>query len=270
MIIVPKWSTQTYYPRLLSMVIQPPRRLPMKENLLTLPSSGEENATDSMSCVWESLEAKGIPPEAREIMFQSWRKSTRDQYDVHFRKWMLFCSKRNVDPHDISVGNVIRFLTHLYNAGLGYSSINTARCALSSFDCASCHLVCKFMRGVFNSRPNQSRYTMVWDVKIVLNMFRQCKDNSELTLKELTLKTVTLVALITVQRVHSIHQFDLSTMLKGEQKLAFTLELLKQSRPSIKSPIIEIVKYPHCKKICVMDALFSYIERTEAMREDET
>ena len=73
-------------------------------------------------------------------------------------------------------------------------------------------------------------------------MLRQWKDNSELTLKELTLKTVKLVALITAQRVQSIHQFDLSTMLKGEQKLAFKLELLKQSRPSIKSPIIEIVK----------------------------
>ena len=96
--------------------------------------------------------------------------------------------------------------------------------------------------GVFNLRPTQSRYTMVWDVKIFLNMLRQWKDNSELTLKELTLKTVTLVALITAQRVQSIHQFDLSTMLKGEQKLAFNLELLKQSRPSIKSPIIEIVK----------------------------
>ena len=82
---------------------------------------------------------------------------------------------------------------------------------------------------------------MVWDVKMFLNMFRQWKDNSELTLKELTLKTVTLVALITAQRVQSIHQFDLSTMLKGEQ-LAFKLELLKQRRPSIKSPIIEIVK----------------------------
>lgn len=78
------------------------------------------------------------------------------------------------------------------------------------------------------------------------------------------------MALITAQRVQSIHQFDLSTMLKGEQKLAFKLELLKQSRPSIKSPIIEIVKYPHCKKICVMDALLSYIKTTETLREDET
>jgi len=68
---------------------------------------------------------------------------------------------------------------------------------------------------------------MVWDVKIVLDMFRQWKDNSELTLKELTLKTVTLVELITAQRAQSIHQFDLSTMLKGEQKLAFKLELLE-------------------------------------------
>lgn len=121
------------------------RKLTDAASLLNEPSTMDENATDSMSCVWESLEAKGIPPEAREIMLQSWRKSTRDQYDVHFRKWMLFCSKRNVDPHDISVGNVIRFLTYLYNAGLGYSSINTARCA-SSTPIGSNHLVCKFMK----------------------------------------------------------------------------------------------------------------------------
>ena len=65
------------------------RKLTDAASLLNEPSTVDENATDSMSCVWESLEAKGIPPEAREIMLQSWRKSTRDQYDVHFRKWML-------------------------------------------------------------------------------------------------------------------------------------------------------------------------------------
>ena len=73
------------------------------------------------------------------------------------------------------------------------------------------------MRAVFNSRPTQSRYTMVWDVKIVLNMFRQWKDNSELTLKELTLKTVTLVALITTQRVQSIHQLICQQCSKGNR-----------------------------------------------------
>ena len=38
-IIVPMWPTQTYYPRLMSMLIQMPRLLPRKENLLRLPHS---------------------------------------------------------------------------------------------------------------------------------------------------------------------------------------------------------------------------------------
>ena len=38
-IIVPMWPTQTYYPRLMSMLIQLPRLLPRKENLLRLPHS---------------------------------------------------------------------------------------------------------------------------------------------------------------------------------------------------------------------------------------
>ena len=36
-IIVRMWPTQTYYPRMMSMLIQPPRLLLRKENLLTLP-----------------------------------------------------------------------------------------------------------------------------------------------------------------------------------------------------------------------------------------
>ena len=39
------------------------------------------------------------------------------------------CSKRNIDLHDISVNNVLKFLKLLYELGLGYSSINTSRFA---------------------------------------------------------------------------------------------------------------------------------------------
>ena len=42
------------------------------------------------------------------------------------------------------------------------------------------------MRGVYISRPTQSCYTIVWDVKVVLDYFRQWKDNKELSLKELS------------------------------------------------------------------------------------
>lgn len=148
-------------------------------------------------------------------MLQSWRESTRNQYGVYLKKWTTFCS---IDLHDISVNNVLSFLTSLYESGLGYSSINTARSALSSLDCGSTcpvgnhPLICRFMKGAYISRPTQSRYTTVWDVKVVLDFFRQMEDNSELSLKELSLKTTTLVALVSAQRVRSLNNLDLDCM----------------------------------------------------------
>ena len=90
------------------------------------------------------------------------------------------CSKRNIDLHDISVNNVLTFLKLLYESGLGYSSINTSRFAFSSLDCGNTcpvgnrSLIFRFMTGVYISRTTQSRYTVVWDIKVVLDYF---KDN---------------------------------------------------------------------------------------------
>ena len=97
----------------------------------------EENATDGMFCIRKCLQAKGVPEEVRGIMLQSWRKSTQHQYEVYLNTWSSFCSKRKIDSHDISVNNVLKFLTFLYELGLGYSSLNTAHSALSSLDCGS-------------------------------------------------------------------------------------------------------------------------------------
>ena len=235
-----------------------------------------ENAADGMSCIQDSLEAKGIPEEARGILLQSWRESTRNQYGVHLKKWTKFCSERNIDSHDISVNNVLKFLTLLFESGLGYSSFNTARSALSSLDCGNTcpvgnhPLICPFMRGVYISRSTQSRYTTVWDVKVVLDYFRQWKDNNELSLKELSLKTTTLVALVSAQRVQSLHKLDLDCMTQENDRMAFKFDLLKQSRPSVKSPIMELCAYSENPKICVVKTLSHYLERAQSFREQET
>ena len=251
---------------------EPVKIAPLREKSPTMA----ENAADGMSCIRDSLEAKGIPEEARGIMLQSWRESTRSQYGAHLKKWTNFCSERNFDSHDISVNNVLKFLTLLFESGLGYSSINTARSALSSLDCGSTcpvgnhPLICRFMRGVYISRPTQSRYTTVWDVKVVLDYFRQWKDNKELSLKELSFKTTTLVALVSAQRVQSLHKLDLDCMTQENDRMAFKFDLLKQSRTSVKSPIMELCAYSENPKICVVKTLSHYLERTQSFREQET
>jgi hypothetical protein len=78
---------------------------------------------------------------------------------------------------DISVfliDSLINKMSDLFKSGLGYSSINTARCALSSYfsldnsvNISSNVLVKRFMKGVYTLRPALPRYNVTWDVNVV-------------------------------------------------------------------------------------------------------
>ena len=126
------------------------------------------------------------------------------------------------------------------------------------------------MRGVYISRPTQSRYTIVWDVKGVLDYFRQWKDNKDLSLKELSLKTTTLVALASAQWVQSLHKLYVDCMTQENDRIRLKFDLLKQSRSPVKSPIMELCAYPENPKICVVKTLSHHLERTQSFREQET
>ncbi|KAI0243433.1 hypothetical protein LSAT2_009752, partial [Lamellibrachia satsuma] len=101
------------------------------------------------------------------------------------------------------------------NTGLTYSAINTARSALSSFlgitvdkPVGTDALVVRFMKGVARDRPSLPRYNCIWDVNVVLNMFRKQPLAEFISLYDLTLRTVTLLALVSAQRTQSIQLLD--------------------------------------------------------------
>ena len=92
-------------------------------------------------------------------------------------------------------------LLDLYKAGIGYSCLNTAQSALSSviksqgkMTIGSHPLINQFIKDVFKRRPRLSRYTHNWDVNIVIKYLQS------LPLKELMLKLVTFVTLLSRQR----------------------------------------------------------------------
>ena len=85
-----------------------------------------------MSLVRRYLNGKGFSTTATTVMEQSWRSGTRKQYATYLQKWQRYCSSRDIDSLHPSVEDGINFLAELYDAGIGYSAINTARSALSS------------------------------------------------------------------------------------------------------------------------------------------
>ena len=94
---------------------------------------------------------------------------------------------------------------------MGYSGINTARSTLASvlkpvdgimFGVQESVKWFK-VKGVYKARPFNPRYAVTWDVNKVPN-YRYLKSisTSECSLKDLTLKLVTLMSLVSAQRGH--------------------------------------------------------------------
>ena len=91
----------------------------------------------------------------------------------------------------------------MYNKGLSYSTINSAKSALDTITCLppfttlSDHpKVKKFFKGLYNLRPPKPRLTVVWDVKVVFDYFESLSANSGLSDKILTQKLTILLLLI--------------------------------------------------------------------------
>ena len=133
---MPKWPTQPRWPKLMQMLIQVPIQLPRDRDTLFLPSNAQElhplhkKLSGSMSLLWRYLSGKGLSTTATKVMEQSWRSGTRKQYATYLQKWRCYCSSRGIDPICPSEEDGINFLAELYDSGVGYSAINTARSAV--------------------------------------------------------------------------------------------------------------------------------------------
>lgn len=162
----------------------------------------------------------------------------------------------------------------LYDRGVGYSAINTARCALSTFIVLGNHtagahpLVVRFVKGVYNLRPPRSRYTEIWDVSIVLQLLKALAPAKYLSLKDLTLKLVTLMALVSAQRAQTLHLLTVRDMVVRKNSVTFPLHsVLKQSRPGKSLPVVEFKAYVPDRRLCVVNYIKEYLKRMEKFHE---
>ena len=203
----------------------------------------------------------------------SWRGSTQKQYNGYVSRWQVFCCKRSLDPLQADVKNILDFLTELYEAGLGYSALNTARSALSAVcslpdksTVGEHPLVRRFIKGVFQSRPTRPRYNATWDVSVVLDFLKTLYPNNEQTLKWLTLKTLMFTLLVTGQRCHTIHLMDTDNMHEFDDRFVFTLTVLtKTAAPGRNNPVLLLLAFSD-KTVCVVSCMKEYLQHTEGLR----
>ena len=93
----------------------------------------------------------------------------------------------------------------------------------------------------------------------------------ELSLKDLTLKLTTLIALVTAQRAQTMQLFDIrnSSVSRNVHKYG-TGDLVKQTRPGSHQAELELVAYPADRKLCVMTCLEEYEAKTSELTGSKT
>jgi hypothetical protein len=123
------------------------------------------------------------------------------------------------------------------------------------------------MKGVYNLRPPQVRYVEIWDPTVVLCYLKNLGPAKFLSFKDLTLKLVTLMALVSAQRAQTLHMFDIRFMKKKRNVVNFRLpDPLKQSRPGKSNPVVEFKAYVPNRRLCVVTYIDEYIKRTKPFR----
>ena len=164
-------------------------------------------------------------------------------------------------------------MLQLYQNGASSSSLNSARSALSFFLTYEFNLtgditVSRLFKYFYRTRPLKSKYFTYWPVKDLLNHLATLHPPSNLTLKELTLKTLALVALTSSDRGQSLQLMNIDNYYENpEGGLSFVIfDILEHTRRVLKPKVINCIS-SDSPALDVGNYVRAYIEATDSIRE---
>lgn len=244
-------------------------------------SKSSENETCRLSHFWKSYDRGGgesnvLKPEARELVAASWRSGTEKEYTYQWRKWQSYCRKHSVQPLTPSIEQIVNFLTSLYKQGLQWSTINTARSALSStippingVPVGQHYMVSRLLKGIYNKKPRTLKLYPKWDVSVALETVKSWGPNNKLDLKLLTYKAVFLLALVCSKRPSSLALLSVHpTVFQATPELLrlYPVGIEKHSRPNYVQQPIHVHRYTEDSLLDPISCIMDYTDRVQSIR----
>lgn len=208
---------------------------------------------------------------AISIAVSSLSEPSLKQYNCSLKKWWRFCRDTNVSVLSARSSDIIKFLTKEYENGTSYGSLNGSRSAISLIlgpEIGQNEVIKRFFKGIFKLRPPGPKYESTWDPKLVLDYFKDLL-NVDLSLKILGKKVLTLLALVSGQRIQTLSLIDIRNIVVKKDRLEIKIpDRIKTSKPGKKQPILILPPYKENLNICLADTLLYYLKKTETLRKD--
>lgn len=213
---------------------------------------------------------RGIPPSSMNILLNSLSENSHKQYEGCYKKWFIYCNENKLNMYEVSIPNVMNFLTLAYNGGAQYGTLNSYRSALSLIskeNISGNEDIKRFFKGVFRSRPPLPKYNETWDTSLVLNNLEKWYPNQELSLEKITKKLVTLLALVTAHRVQTLSKIKICNIERFPKEIKIKIpDLIKTSRIGASQPMLIIPFFDKKPEICPAQVILTYLEMTEGLR----
>jgi len=125
-------------------------------------------------------------------------------------------------------------------------------------------------RAFSRKKPPRPKYTDIWDMSIVLSHPQSLSPLHRLSLKELTLKLLLLILLLSGQRGQTLHLLSIDHMVFSHNCYTFEIvEHSKQSRPGVNNPLVKLKAFED-KSPFVVSTLQEYLTRTQTLRGSES
>ena len=186
------------------------------------------------------------------------RASTRSKYRSTENKWLTHCRQLGIDPHIKDTLTFLNFLAINFDKNLRWATLRGYIPALSEYlQKIDMLQVRRLLKGAFNLRPPVAKYTVIWDVNVVLEHMESMPINS---LKHLTMKLATLFMLLSGNRVNMLSHMKLTCMYLTEQECTFVFdEALKHSRPSLDTSPMIFRSFPDIPALCPVKLVGIYL-----------
>ncbi|KAJ8944037.1 hypothetical protein NQ317_011906 [Molorchus minor] len=235
---------------------------PLKEN----PSVMRDSYPGGCEIVRQSFLNKKVPIESVSTILESLSPNTRKQYYSVYKHWWEFCKTKKLDPLLAGVNEIISFLQHKLNTSTyKYGTFNNIRSALALIlpgDVGKNPIVTRFIKAISRLRPQRPRYNITWDPQQVLTYLSSEKYNRNLDIKNLSKKTITLLALATG---HRLQTFSLIRTDHRRRDKYICPRFYKDVRPRKGTTLLTFTLFED-SNLCVATTIIKYIEETSVIR----
>ena len=131
-------------------------------------------------------------------------------------------------------------------------------------------IVTRMLKGIFRTRPALPRYICIYDADIVIEFLKSLPCWEDITLKWLTLKLVTLSALLSTHRCQTLNSLSIEHMDINIQQVSFYIpKVIKNTATMFHPKPITLHTFAADERICPVRNIVEYIKASEKFRKSK-